>query len=111
VPPMLLQPLVENAVRHGIEGRLSGGTVVVSAGLAGEILSIKVVDDGIGLPPNWRMEDATGVGLRVTRERLQTLYPALDEPCLSVRRRESGGTAVEIRIPTTSREGGHEYRR
>ena len=108
VPPMLLQPLVENAVRHGIEGRLSGGTVVVSAAPAGEHLRIRVVDDGSGLPQNWRLEDAAGVGLRVTRERLQTLYPGLREPCLSVNRRASGGTEVEIRIPMTAREGAYE---
>lgn len=108
VPPMLLQPLVENAVRHGIEHRVSGGSVLVSAMVARARLRIRILDDGIGLPENWRLEDATGVGLRVTRERLETLYPVQPGSCLSVRRREGGGTEVEIEVPCESGEEDHD---
>lgn len=99
VPPMLLQPLVENAIRHGIERRVSGGTIAVSATAVGDQLQIHVLDNGVGVPRNWRMENATGLGLRVTRERLEALYPECSEECFTIRRREAGGTEVAIRIP------------
>jgi two-component sensor histidine kinase len=99
VPPMLLQPLVENAIRHGIERRMSGGMITISAAAVGDQLHIQVLDNGVGVPRNWRMENATGLGLRVTRERLEALYPECGEDCFSIRRRETGGTEVAIRIP------------
>jgi two-component system, LytTR family, sensor kinase len=104
VPPMLLQPLVENAIRHGIERRVSGGTIAVSATAVGEQLQIHVLDNGVGVPRNWRMENATGLGLRVTRERLEALYPECSEDAFTIRRRETGGTEVAIRIPLHSGE-------
>lgn len=75
VPSLLLQPLVENAIRHGLSARISGGTVSVAASRDADRLQIRVLDDGIGLAPGWRMEQCTGLGLRVTRERLASLYP------------------------------------
>ena len=98
VPSMLLQPLVENAIRHGLEARTAGGAVLVTGMRTGNELRIQVTDDGIGLPLNW-VEAATGHGIRVTRERLTALYPDLGESCFSIRRRQSGGTEVAIRIP------------
>lgn len=99
VPSMLLQPLIENAIRHGIEGRVSGGMVAISVRRAGEQLQINILDDGIGLPPNWRMEDSVGVGVRVTRERLEALYPGTGGFDFTVSPRDGGGTEVAIRIP------------
>ena len=99
VPSMLLQPLVENAVRHGIEGRISGGSVEVSASKCADQLRIEVVDDGVGLPRDWRMERSSGHGLRVTRERLSALYPEISEQRLAMHRRKDGGTAVTILVP------------
>lgn len=99
VPSMLLQPLVENAIRHGIEPRLTGGTITVAAAPAGDELAITVADDGIGLPPKWRMENCSGLGLRVTCERLETLYASSGHFSFSVSRRKGGGTEVAIRIP------------
>jgi len=99
VPSMLLQPLVENAIRHGIEGRVSGGTVTISAWRAADHLEIRVSDDGIGLPPDWRMEDSTGLGVRSVRERLAGLYPDPGEHGFAIHRREGGGTEVEISMP------------
>lgn len=98
VPSLLLQPLVENAVRHGIESRPSGGTVTISAQVTDDQLRIDVADDGVGLPPGWRMETCSGLGLRATHERLEALYtPASDRFAISPR--ESHGTVVAIRIP------------
>ena len=102
VPSMLLQPLVENAIRHGIEGRLSGGKVMVSAWRAGDQLQIRVLDNGVGLPPNWRMDASTGLGVRVARERLAALYPDLGEHGFVIRRREGGGTEVAMSLPVYS---------
>ena len=99
VPSMLLQPLIENAIRHGIESRVSGGTIAVSAQRVGDRLQINVVDDGVGLPADWRMEACAGLGVRVTRERLEALYPGTGEDRFRVSRREGGGTAVAIRVP------------
>jgi signal transduction histidine kinase len=99
VPSMLLQPLVENAIRHGIEGRMSGGKIAVLARQAGAELQIHVLDDGVGLPPDWRMEASAGLGVRVTRERLEALYSGVGAHGFTVSRREGGGTDVAIRIP------------
>jgi signal transduction histidine kinase len=56
VPSLFVQPLVENAIRHGISRRASGGKITVSAGKAGDQLEIRVLDDGVGLPPGWELE-------------------------------------------------------
>jgi len=99
VPSMLLQPLVENSIRHGVEELTSGGTICVSAKRVGDHLEIRVSDDGVGLPPGWNMESATGHGIRVTRERLAALYPEEGGNCFSIGRRAERGTEIVVRIP------------
>jgi two-component system LytT family sensor kinase len=98
VPCLFVQPLVENAIRHGISRRASGGTVMVSARRDGNRLDIRVLDDGVGLPAGWTLENSGGVGLSVTRQRVAGLYPD-GETCFAVNRRASGGTEVEISLP------------
>jgi two-component system LytT family sensor kinase len=98
VPCLFVQPLVENAIRHGISRRASGGTVIVSAHRAGDRLDIRVLDDGVGLPAGWTLENSGGVGLSVTRQRVAGLYPE-GETCFAVNRRAGGGTEVEISLP------------
>lgn len=98
VPCFFVQPLVENAIVHGISRRASGGTVIVSAQQAGDRLDIRVLDDGVGLPAGWTLETSGGVGLSVTRQRVAGLYPD-GEACFTVNRRAGGGTAVEISLP------------
>jgi len=112
VPSMFLQPLVENAIRHGLEGRLSGGEILVSAEHVGGQLEVKVLDDGVGLPPQWGIETSKGVGIRVTRERLQALYSEPGGHEFSVSRRKGAGTEVAIRLPlhrTGAEARGIEY--
>ena len=98
VPSLFLQPLVENAIRHGISHRASGGTVSVVAEPAGGKLAIRIADDGAGLPPGWSLEKSTGLGLSVTCERIAGLYPN-GEGSFAIKGREEGGTLVEIVLP------------
>nr|WP_315212475.1 histidine kinase [uncultured Duganella sp.] len=100
IPPLLLQPLAENAIRHGVAGRAGGGRVTVSARRAGAMLEIRVADDGPGPAPHWRMETSPGLGLSVTRERLSAMYPA-GESGFAVARGEAGGTEAVITLPLT----------
>jgi two-component system, LytTR family, sensor kinase len=97
VPSLFLQPLVENAIRHGISRRISGGAVMVTARAVGENIVIQVEDDGVGLAPGWTLESSSGLGLAVTRERIAGTYPA--RHVFSIRRRLEGGTTVEIVLP------------
>jgi len=98
VPCLLLQPIVENAIRHGISQRISGGQVVVVARRVGDVVEILVQDDGVGLPPRWQPGTSKGLGVRVTRERLVGLYPGIADT-FEIRNRASGGTEVIMRVP------------
>lgn len=98
VPCMLLQPIVENAIRHGLSKRASGGSVAISAARVEGKLEIHVEDDGGGLPPGWDIENVKGLGVRVTRERLTGLYPEIANPFV-IRNHASGGVEVIMHIP------------
>jgi two-component sensor histidine kinase len=98
VPSMFIQPLVENAIRHGISRRASGGTLTVRAKPLGERLEIRVLDDGMGLPLGWKLEESEGLGLSITRQRLAGLHPNGTSRFV-VRNRTEGGTEVEISLP------------
>ena len=63
-----------------------------------ERIEIRVADDGVGLPPGWTLENSTGLGLSVTRERIAGLYPN-GSSRFAVTRRSGGGTEVEISLP------------
>jgi signal transduction histidine kinase len=97
VPALLLQPLVENAIRHGIQPAMHGGRVRVSARRDGRWLQVEVTDDGVGLPAGFAERPAGRVGLSNTRERLAKQFPG--EQSFSISRREPSGTRVRIRIP------------
>jgi two-component system, LytTR family, sensor kinase len=98
VPCLIVQPLVENAIRHGVSRRTSGGAVTVTAERSGEQVEIRVIDDGVGLPAGWTLENSTGLGLSVTRERIAGLHPNGSSRFV-VGRRSGGGTEVEISLP------------
>jgi signal transduction histidine kinase len=95
VPSFLLQPLLENAMRHGISGQIAGGTVEIAARRAGEMLELRVADDGVGCRSDCLQ--ASGIGLRNTRSRLEKLYGR--EYRFQAGNRNGGGFAVEISIP------------
>ena len=98
VPCLFIQPLVENAIRHGISPRASGGTVMVSARRVDDHLQILVVDNGVGVPPGWSLEESAGLGLSLTRDRIAGLYPG-GAGRLELRRRREGGTEVAVTLP------------
>ena len=98
VPSLILQPLVENAIRHGVAGRASAGTVGVTAELEYGLLRIKVYDDGPGLREDWTPEaTGGGIGLANTRARLEQLYGVRHG--FTVRNRERGGVEATLAIP------------
>jgi LytS/YehU family sensor histidine kinase len=100
VPHLVLQPLVENAIVHGISPRAEGGTVWITASRHAGAVVVKVEDDGVGLPPS---RAAAGVGLANTRARLAAMYG--DRASLDVATRPGGGVlvtlTVEDRAPST----------
>jgi LytS/YehU family sensor histidine kinase len=104
VPSLFLQPLVENAIRHGISHRSTGGTVIVSARRVNDQLEIRVQDDGVGLPQGWTLDSSAGLGLSVTRERIQGLHPN-GESSFTVRPRKNAGAEVNIFLPLRVHEG------
>lgn len=103
VPSLFIQPLVENAIRHGTSKRARGGAILLSARRSEKRLLIEVLDDGVGLPAGWSFETHKGVGLSVTRERFAGLYPG-DTSDFDVRRRSEGGTQVSISFPLRRRK-------
>ena len=105
-PPMMLQSLVENAIKHGLEPKAEGGTLVVSAEIVHGRLAVTVADTGLGFGK--AATAGTGIGLNNIRERLQLLYS--NRAALTVAENPGGGTAVTITVPykSTSVQGADE---
>jgi LytS/YehU family sensor histidine kinase len=97
VPNLITQPLVENAIRHGLGPRARPGLVSLSAQRINTHLELSVCDDGVGLPEGWRLSGSKGVGLLNTKARLQQLYGS--DFALDVRNREHGGVEALLTIP------------
>ena len=94
MPPLLVQPLVENAVLHGIEPSAAGGRVTVRAERSGGEVRIRVADDGVGLDPD---AARPGVGLANVRERLRATFG--DRGRLVLSETPGGGVSADLRIP------------
>jgi sensor histidine kinase YesM len=99
VPPLLLQPLVENAVRHGIEPRPGPCRIEVSAERDGDRLRLVVRDTGVGLARAEAPRPGGGFGLRQVRERLTTLYGARATLRLEEAEGPEGGTLAALSLP------------
>jgi two-component system LytT family sensor kinase len=96
VPSLIIQPLVENAVKHGIAGAREGGTVTVTARLDRDLL---IVVRNTGAPLSTRRDTGSGVGLENVTRRLEHYYGV--DASLTVRRATDGATIAELRLPAT----------
>jgi hypothetical protein len=92
-PPMMLQTLIENAIKHGLEPKVAGGTITIKAHVEGAILHVDVCDDGVGI----NLHADEGVGLANIRERLALLYGKDAE--LVIEMPPGGGACASIRLP------------
>lgn len=98
VPNMLLQPLVENSIKHGIAGKIDGGTITLRTREIAGRLAIEVEDDGVGISEVESSSPADGgIGLNNIRERLQVLYN--HDYTMTVESRSGEGTKVLIEVP------------
>jgi sensor histidine kinase YesM len=95
VPALILQPLVENAIRHGTSPRTGRGRIEIRADRRGEQLQIEIRDSGRGFPPEGQYRE--GLGLRNTRQRLRQLYGT--EQAFRLTNDPDGGAVVTIRLP------------
>jgi hypothetical protein len=96
IPPLTLQPLVENSIRHGLRGRSQSGEITITAGVEDTRLIVSVRDNGIGLKEGGD-RGRSGVGLSNTEERLRTIYG--DAASLRVFNDDLGGAVAEIVMP------------
>jgi two-component system LytT family sensor kinase len=97
VPSILLQPLIENSIKHGLEPRIHGGTVTLRSRLEGERILIEVADDGVGIghrPASALRREGAGIGMKNVQERLEVLYG--DQARFSVVSNPGRGTMVSI---------------
>jgi two-component system LytT family sensor kinase len=100
VPSILLQPLIENSIKHGLEPRLKGGTVTLRSRLEGDRVRIEVADDGVGMgnrPASALPRTGAGIGMKNVQERLEVLYG--NQAKFSVVSNPGRGTLVSIEIP------------
>jgi two-component system LytT family sensor kinase len=102
VPSILLQPLIENSIKHGLEPRIHGGTVTLRSRLEGDRVLIEVADDGVGMgnrPASALRRPGAGIGMKNVRERLEVLYG--NQARFSVVSTPGRGTLVSIEIPAS----------
>jgi signal transduction histidine kinase len=97
VPVLVVQPLVENALKHGLTSRVQAGTLAVRASVCDGRVRIDVEDDGVGLPEGWTMAASGGTGLRNLASRLAAEFG--DQAALAVSARHSGGVLASITLP------------
>jgi len=109
VPSILLQPLIENSIKHGLEPRIQGGTITLRSRLQGESLVVEVEDDGVGIvmkPASGLRRDGAGIGMKNVQERLEVLYG--NRARFTVVSRPGRGTLVSIEIPAEMAEMGDQ---
>src|SRR5581483_798796 len=102
VPSMLLQPLVENSIKHGLSSKIEGGSIFLRSRLSDSRLIVEVEDDGVGMGSAQLLEPptglgGTGIGMANVAERLKVLYG--DTAKMTIDSRQGKGTLVRIRLP------------
>jgi two-component system LytT family sensor kinase len=103
IPSMVLQPLIENSIKHGLEPRISGGTITVRSRARDGRLMVQIEDDGVGVHTDLESvgsQKRTGIGLKNVRERLQVLFG--NDAGLEVESRPGRGTRVTVEVPQTT---------
>ena len=100
VPSLLLQPIIENSIKHGFSRRLDASLLQLTIAREADHLVTTVTDDGPGLPPEWDPAAGFGRGLKNVVERLDLLYPG--QWSLALRNATPRGTVAELRIPLSS---------
>jgi two-component system LytT family sensor kinase len=105
VPSMLLQPLVENSIKHGLSSKINGGSIFLRSHLEGTKLTIEVEDDGVGMPAAQLVQrsGSTGIGMANVSERLNVLYG--EAANLAIQSNPGKGTLVRITMPVLESEG------
>jgi len=108
VPSMLLQPLVENSIKHGLASKIEGGSIYVRSRLTDSHLIIEVEDNGVGMSSANLLErptglGGTGIGMANVAERLKVLYG--DTARMTIDSHEGKGTLVRLRLPVLQSEG------
>jgi sensor histidine kinase YesM len=93
MPPMLIQPLVENAIKHGLEPKIEGGEVVLSAKRVGDTVYVTVADTGMG----FKDSGSSGIGLKNVRERLEKLFEG--RASMTIEDNKPSGTRITMAIP------------
>ena len=102
VPSMLLQPLVENSIKHGLSSKIDGGSIYLRSQISNEHVTIEVEDDGVGMASVQLLERPTGlgeggIGMANVAERLKVLYG--DTARMTIDSRNGTGTLVRLRLP------------
>jgi two-component system LytT family sensor kinase len=108
VPSMLLQPLIENSIKHGLEPRINGGTITLRSRIELGRMIIEIEDDGVGISPGRSHSSGvlrgTGIGMKNVRERLDVLFG--DAALFDVTSRPGRGTKVTLAIPVSDDRDG-----
>jgi len=108
IPSMLLQPLVENSIKHGLSPKVEGGKIVLRSHLTGSTLTIEVEDDGVGMGAAQLLERPTGlggsgIGMANVAERLKVLYG--EAARMTIDSHEGRGTLIRLRLPVLETAG------
>lgn len=100
IPSLVLQPMVENSIKHGLSRRLDAGRLEVAVTRDHDALVVSVQDDGPGVPPGWDLATHCGRGLKNVIERLEKIYP--NGWSFTLRNQPDGGAIARLRIPWQS---------
>jgi hypothetical protein len=101
IPSLVLQPMIENSIKHGFSRRIDASRLEVAIRRDGDALVVTVEDDGPGVPPGWDLATHCGRGLKNVIERLEKLYPG--DWAFTLRNQPHGGAVARLRIPWQER--------